>query len=152
LARVSVSVMISAAPAEVWAVLCDLAHYPEWHPSILKATGEIQVGSQVVFTQALQRRPTSTYALRVEVVQPGAELRLRPVGSTSGIETSFTLSPIDSGTHTEVVYSLIFRGRWVPLFWLGLLWIPAPWAPLRVQIRKVNQALKHRAEHGSGTT
>jgi hypothetical protein len=150
LAKISAAVTIGASPAAVWAVLCDLGHYPEWHPAILKAEGEIQAGGQVAFTETVQRR-TSTHLVRVETAQPEAELRWRPVRSSSCIETSFMLSPIDSGTHTKVVYSLIFRGLWVPVFWMGLLWIPAPWAPLRVLMRKVNQGLKHRAEHAPGT-
>jgi Polyketide cyclase / dehydrase and lipid transport len=153
MAKLTVTVTVNAGPAEVWAVLCDLARYPEWHPYVLKATGEIQPGSQVFFTEALQGRRRSTYPLRVEVAQPGAELQLRPLGTNPRIDTGFTLSPVDSGTHTEVVYSNIFRGALsVAIFWLGLNWIPAPHSRLRVLMRKVTQALKHRVEHDTGAT
>ncbi|MGH3223770.1 MAG: SRPBCC family protein, partial [Streptosporangiaceae bacterium] len=72
LAKKSVTVTVNAAPAEVWAVLSDLGHYSDWHPYIHKATGELQAGSEVAFTEALQRGRTSTYPLRVEVAQPEA--------------------------------------------------------------------------------
>jgi uncharacterized protein YndB with AHSA1/START domain len=62
-AQISATVAINAVPAKVWAVLCDLGRYPQWHPYIRRATGEIKAGSQVVFTEALKRGRTSTYLL-----------------------------------------------------------------------------------------
>ncbi len=46
---VSTTVTINAAPADVWAVLCDLDRYPEWHPHIRQAAGQMQAGNRVVF-------------------------------------------------------------------------------------------------------
>ena len=65
-----------AAPApQVWAVLCDLASYPEWNPFTTKIETDFQVGSPIVlhvsFDGAKPRR-------QVEILRrwaPGEELR-----------------------------------------------------------------------------
>ena len=141
---ISATVTINAAPAEVWAVLCDLARYPEWHPDIRRVTGTIQAGSQVVVGTVLPSSGrTVIRRLWVVAAQPGAELRLRPSPS-SGREQSFTLSPVDSGTHTEVVNSSTIPGY--------LVWLAWPlFAALRTRLDRVNQALKYRAEQDPGT-
>ena len=92
---VSATVTINAAPADVWAVLCDLGRYPEWHPHIRQATGKIQAGSRVVFKMAPPGRRPFTIRPRVITAQPGAELRLlgRLPIVFSG-EHSFALSPL----------------------------------------------------------
>ena len=152
LPKVSATVTINAAPAEVWAVLCDLDRYPEWYPYILKATGEIQPGGQVAFTEAAYRGGAGIFRYSVTAARPGTELRLRPLRSVVSIERRFTLSPIDSGGQTKVVYSNIFRGLMVPMYWVGLGWLPRPSDPTRILLRNTAQALKQHAEHDPGTT
>lgn len=139
---VSAAVTINAAPAEVWAVLCDLVRYREWHPHIRQAAGKIQTGGRVVFQMAPPGRRPFTIRPRVIAAQTGAELRLlgRLPVVFSG-EHSFTLSPIDSGTQTKVVQSEIYRGLVVPLIGKTI-------AAAQSEFDEVNQALKHRVEQG----
>lgn len=143
---VSATVTINAAPADVWAVLCDLGRYPEWHPHIRQATGKMQAGSRVVFKMAPPGRRPFTIRPRVITAQPGAELRLlgRLPIVFSG-EHSFALSPIDSGAHTKVVQSEIYRGLVVPLIGKTI-------AVTQIEFNEVNHALKRRAEQDPGTT
>ncbi len=149
---ISAAVTIDAAPAEVWAVLCDLVRWPEWCPDISRATGMIQAGSEVVFANVLPNGRTLITRRWVVAARPGAELRWRP-SPAFGREHSFTLSPVDSGTRTEVVQSSTIPGYLVWLAWLAAATAWKKWAVV-VQIRLdgVNQALKHRTEQDRGTT
>lgn len=143
---VSAAVTIGAAPAEVWAVLCDLGSYHEWHPHIRQAAGQIQPGSRVVFRMAPPGRRPFTIRPQVVVAQPGAELRLlgRLPVVFSG-EHTFALSPVDSGTRTEVVQSEIYRGLVVPLIGKTI-------AAAQSEFAEVNEALRFRAEQGRAAT
>jgi hypothetical protein len=143
---ISAAVKINAAPAAVWAVLCDLDRYHEWHPHIREAAGKIQVGNRVVFRMIPPGRRPFTIRPRVIAAWPGAELRLlgRLPIVFSG-EHSFALSPIDSGMHTKVVQSEIYRGLAVPFIGKTI-------AATQIEFDEVNQALKRRAEQDSDTT
>jgi hypothetical protein len=141
---VSTTVTINAAPADVWAVLCDLDCYPEWHPDIRQAAGHMQAGDRVVFKMAPPGRRPFTIRPRVTVARPGTELRLLarlPV--VFGGEHSFALSPIDADTRTEVVQSEIYRGLVVPFIGKTI-------AATQIEFEEVNQALKRRVEQDRG--
>ncbi len=141
---ISATVTIDAAPAEVWAVLCDIVRWPEWCPDIRRAAGMILAGCEVVFANVLPSSGRTLITRRwVAVARPGAELRLRP-SPAFGREHSYTLSPVDSGTRTEVVNSITIPGSSVWLAW-------PLFAALRTRLDGVNQALKYRAEQDPGT-
>jgi Polyketide cyclase / dehydrase and lipid transport len=155
----SATVTIDAPPAEVWAVLCDVGRWPEWQRNVSRATGTIQVGSQVIVANVL---PSSGRTIitrrRVVAVQPGADVRMR---SAVGAEARLTLSPIDSGTRTEVTQSTTAPGYLAWLGWLAAAARGKNWAKyLQTRLENSNQALKrhteqtlkHRAEDDPGTT
>jgi uncharacterized protein YndB with AHSA1/START domain len=39
--EISATIEIAATPDEVWAVLSDLASYPQWHPAFRKVSGQL---------------------------------------------------------------------------------------------------------------
>ena len=141
---------IDAAPADVWAVLCDVGRWPEWYPDVSRATGTIRVGSQVALARVFPSGRTVITRLRVVAVKPGVELRMR---SAAGAESSFTLNPIDSDARTQVVNSSNIPG---PLMWLAGLLAALADRNLaeyaRARMDAVNEGLKYRAEQGPGTT
>jgi hypothetical protein len=135
---VSSAIDIDAPPSKVWAVLTDLAAYPEWNKLFPQASGQIEVGRRLT----LATRPTVGRAMTIRpkllVVQPGAELRW--VASVPGIiggEHSFVLTAVGGGT--RLVQSETFRGLLVPLAGKTITAIEADYAAL-------NRALKQRVE------
>lgn len=141
---VTTTVEVDAPAREVWAVLCDLDRYPEWHPHIREATGQVVMGSRVKFRMAPPGRRPFTIRPEVVAAEPAVELRLlghAPVLSMlfSG-EHSFVLSPIESSVaRTQVVQGEIYRGLVVPLIGKTI-------AATRTEFDDVNQALKRRVE------
>jgi hypothetical protein len=135
---VSSAIDIDAPPSKVWAVLTDLAAYPEWNQLFPQASGQIEVGRRL----RLATRPTVGRAMTIRpkllVVQPGAELRW--VASVPGIiggEHSFVLTAVGGGT--RLVQSETFRGLLVSLAGKTITALEADYAAL-------NRALKQRAE------
>jgi len=135
---VSSTIDIDAPPSQVWAVLTDLAAYPEWNPLFPRASGQIAAGQRLT----LATRPTVGRAMTIRpklvVVQPGAELRW--VASVPGIiggEHSFVLT--EAGSGTRLVQSETFRGLLVPLAGKTITAMEADYAA-------VNRALKQRVE------
>jgi|SRR5919109_4723996 hypothetical protein len=130
---------IAAPPERVWAVLADLASYPQWHPVFREASGLLAAGNRITLTTA---RPdtdrTMTARVKVLTAEPAAELRW--VSSVLGLmtsERSFTLSPADGGT--RLVQAGSYRGLFTRF--------PAKTLS-RIQdgFEAINQAIKQRAE------
>lgn len=135
---VSSTIDIDAPPSQVWAVLTDLAAYPEWNPLFPKASGQIAVGERLT----LASRPTVGRSMTIRpkllAVQPGTELRW--VASVPGIiggEHSYILTAVGGGT--RLVQSETFRGLLVPLSGKAITAIEGDFAAL-------NRALKQRVE------
>ncbi len=130
---------IAAPPEHVWAVLADLASYPQWHPVFREASGQLAAGSTITLTST---HPTSdrtmTAKVKVLTAEPAAELRW--VSSVLGLmksERSFTLSPAEGGT--LLVQTGDYRGMFTrfPAKTIG-----------RIQdgFEAINQAVKQQAE------
>ena len=135
---VSYAIDIDVRLSQVWAVLDDLAAYPERNPLFPQASGQLAVGERLT----LASRPTvgrpMTIRPKLLAVQPGAELRW--VSSLTGIiggEHSFTLTAVSVGT--RLVQSETFRGVLVPLSGKTIAAAEADFAAL-------NRALKQRVE------
>jgi|HubBroStandDraft_1064217.scaffolds.fasta_scaffold256751_1 hypothetical protein len=108
--EVSTSIEIDATPENVWAVLADLASYPQWHPVFRSVTGQLAVGSKLIIrtTVPATGRPM-TVRVKVLTVEPGTELRW--ASKLLGITISkrrFLLSP--SGGGTLLVQAATYRG------------------------------------------
>jgi hypothetical protein len=135
---VSSAIDIDAPPSQVWAVLTDLAAYPEWNPLFPQASGQIAVGQRLTLASRPAAGRTMTIRPKLLAVHPGAELRW--VSSLPGViggEHSFTLTPVGDGT--RLVQSETFRGLLVPLSGKTIAAAEADFAAL-------NRALKRRVE------
>src|SRR6266496_539023 len=137
--KISATIEIAAAPEHVWAVLADLASYPQWHPVFREASGLVAAGSRMTLTSA---HPDTgrimTAKVKVLTAEPSAELRW--VSSVLGMmrsERSFTLSPVRGGT--RLVQAGSYRGLFArfPAKTIG-----------RIEggFEAINQAIKQRAE------
>ncbi|HTX26324.1 MAG TPA: SRPBCC domain-containing protein [Streptosporangiaceae bacterium] len=135
---VSATIEIGAPPEQVWAVLADLAAYPQWNPIFPDASGQIAVGKRLTLAYRPPAGRGMTIRPKVLAVQPGAELRwaLSLPGIIGG-EHSFILTAVGDGT--RVVQSETFRGLLVPLSGKAIAAAQASYATL-------NQALKKRVE------
>ena len=108
--EISTTTEIAATPENVWAVLADLASYPNWHPMYLGVTGQLTAGSTLTITTT---HPTTgrtmTAKVKVLTAEPGAELRW--ASELLGLTISkrrFLLSP--SGGGTLLVQAATYRG------------------------------------------
>ena len=108
--EISAAIEIAATPERVWAVLTDLASYPQWNPVFREASGQVAVGSQITLTSTQPVTGTTmTVKVKVLTAEPAAELRW--VWSVLGLmtgERSFILSPTSGGT--RLVQTQTYRG------------------------------------------
>ena len=90
------SVQIHASPQRVWAVLTDLAAYPDWNPFIISSAGQLKPGATLV-NRMHDATGDTTFTPVVQVVNPGRELqwigRVGPGGIFDGQHT-FTITPL----------------------------------------------------------
>ena len=97
---ISTTIEIAATPENVWAVLADLASYPQWHPMYQAVTGQLTAGSTLTITST---HPTNgrtvTAKVKVLTAEPDAELRWvsKLLGRTIS-EREFRLSSTADGT------------------------------------------------------
>jgi hypothetical protein len=136
---VSATIEIAAPPMAVWAVLTDLARYPEWNPLFPEASGEAAVGKRIKLRSVHPANGRMmTVKPRILAAEPGVELRW--AASLPGIisgEHSFVLSPANGGT--RLVQSESLRGLLVPFSGKTITRSEASFQAL-------NEALKKRAE------
>ncbi|HTA09448.1 MAG TPA: SRPBCC domain-containing protein [Streptosporangiaceae bacterium] len=129
---------IDAPPLEVWAVLTDLASYPQWNPLFPEASGELAVGSSVTLKTVQPRGRTMTVKAIVLAVAPGAELRWTAgLKGIIGGEHAFVLGRQGSGTRLNQSES--FGGLLAPLSGRVL-------ARAEASFRELNEAIKARSE------
>jgi hypothetical protein len=101
--EVSTTIEIAATPENVWAVLADLASYPNWHPMYLGVTGQLAAGSTLTITTTHPATGrTMTAKVTVRTADPGTELQWvsKPLGVTIS-KRIFRLSPTAAGTSLE---------------------------------------------------
>lgn len=108
--EISSSINIAAPPEKVWAVVADLANYPQWHPAYQSVTGELTVGSTLTIKTTSPRTGNPvTLKVKVLAVEPGTELvwASRLLGVTT-IRRRFLLRSADGGT--ELTQAGTYRG------------------------------------------
>lgn len=133
---------INASIERIWAILTDFAHYSEWNPFIISATGTARPGQRL--TLSLATRPGRSMTFRPEVLRvKHAEVlvwrgRFLMPGLFDG-EHTFVLSPLEDGT-VRLSHSETFRGLLVPFMRRKLD------RDTRAGFNRMNQALRQRAE------
>ena len=137
------SIEIQATPQQVWAVLADTAHYPQWNPFITSSSGQIHVGATLTNVMH-DATGNTTFTPTVLVASPGRELswigRVPPGGIFTGVHT-FTITQIRPGV---VLFTQRedFTGVAVPFYehWLHTDTLP--------MFKAMNDALAHRVTGG----
>jgi uncharacterized protein YndB with AHSA1/START domain len=109
--EISTSIEIAATPQNVWAVLADLASYPQWHPAYRSVTGQLAAGSKLTITTTdpATGHP-KTVKVKVLTAEPGTELQWS--SKLLGIPVNkrrFLLSP-SSGGSTLLMQTGTYRG------------------------------------------
>jgi hypothetical protein len=135
---------IDAPPERVWAVVTDLAAYPDWNPFIRRITGELQVGAKLEVRIEPPGGRALTFKPTVRAVEAKRELRwlgrlLLP--RVFDGEHSLRIEQLDGG-RSRFVQSERFSGLLVGLFG-GTL------AKTETGFEQMNTALKTRVEQAS---
>jgi hypothetical protein len=137
--EISAAIEIAATPERVWAVLTDLASYPQWNPVFREAAGQVAVGNRITLTSTQPvTGHTMTVKVKVLTAEPATELRW--VSSVLGLMTSkrsFTLSPANGGTW--LMQTQTYRG-------LFTRFPPKTVSRIQTSFDAINQAIKQRAE------
>ena len=140
---ISTTVDIAATPERVWAVLADLAAYPDWNPFIRSASGKLAEGARLTLRMVPAEGRAMTFRPTVLVARPGELLRwigrLIMPGIFDGTH-QFALQ--DLGGRTRLTQSETFRGLLIPFTGRTI-------ARTETDFRALNQALKERAERDS---
>jgi len=137
--EISAATEIAASPQQVWAVLTDLASYPEWNPLFREASGQLTAGARVTLKSV---HPANgrlmTVKVKVLAAEPATELRW--ASSLPGIitgEHSFTLTAAGNGT--RLVQTETYRGLLARMSAKTL-------SATQAAFQALNQAIKQRAE------
>ena len=144
--EISSSITIAASPGDVWAVLADLANYPQWHPAFQSVTGQLAVGSTLAIrTTSPATGNAITLKVKVLTVEPGTELAWasRLLGITT-ITRRFLLRPADGGT--ELTQAGIYRGLGGSRGPGGARGALKTVANIRGSYTAINEAVKKQAE------
>lgn len=110
--------IVDGSPDEVWAVLADVAEYPEWNPALVAINGALEPGATIE-VHLVTAGSEMVFSPVVQVVEPGRELRW--LGRLPGVfegTHSFVLEPVDGG-RTRLIHGERFSGIAVPFYPLG---------------------------------
>jgi hypothetical protein len=143
--EISAAAQIGASPQQVWAILADLAGYPQWNPLFREASGQLTTGSTVTL-KTVRPGTGRVMTVKVKVLAAEPDNQLRWVSSLPGIitgEHSFTLTPADGGT--RLVQTETYRGLLARMSAKSI-------RRTRASFEALNQAIKQRAEHDRQAT
>jgi len=134
---------VEAPPERVWQVVSELVAYARWNPFIVRASGELALGSRLQLTIAAPGHRPITFKPRVVALEPGRSLtwlgRTLLPGLFDGRHT-LSVTPAGSGarfrTHEE------FTGLLVPF-------VPAIMRDTQRGFGLMAAAVKARAEAGT---
>jgi uncharacterized protein YndB with AHSA1/START domain len=107
---------IAARPADVWAVLTDLEHWPDWTVSMREIT-RLDVGPLRVGSTARVRQPTGRPMVWT-VTELADERSFTWTASAAGIRFTGYHELIPAGSGVQAVLTFTLSG---PMAWLGRL-------------------------------
>ncbi len=132
---------IDAPPGEVWAVLSDLASYPEWNPFMRRVRGELKTGGRLEVVARVDDGPTLIFRPRLLRIDPPRELRWLGELPLPGLfhgDHRFRIEPLGDA-RSRFVQSEKFSGVLMPFMgWLL--------RQNRTGYVQMNEALKARVE------
>ena len=132
---------INATPEQVWAILGDVARYPDWDSGVERVEGEIAPGATLkVYSEA---NPGRAFPVKVADLEPGSGMTWRggmPLGLFKGVRT-FRLTPARAGA-TRFEMHEQFSGPLLPL-------ISRSMPDLQPSFEQFARGLKARVERGA---
>ena len=136
---------IEASAEQVWQLLTDFPHFPQWNPFIRRASGSVKLGERLEVNIQPSGANSMTFRPTVLKAEPNRELRwighLLIPGLFDG-EHIFTIEPLGTN-RLRFIQREIFTGLLVPLFARGLD------TDTQRGFEEMNQALKIRAEQAA---
>jgi len=132
---------IDASPETVWAVLTDLDSYADWNPFIISASGQVEVGEQLINRmqppggRAMTIKPTVTEVETASVFE-----WLGVLGFSGVFDGRHRFELHRTATGTRVVHNEYFNGALVRLLRKSLD------TQTKSGFDAMNAALKARAE------
>ena len=104
-----VEAVVPATPEDVWAVLTETEHYPEWNPVFVEVVGQYEPGTRVLNKVKDPSGNILEMTATVRTVTPNRESR--QTGGTHGIITfdhRWLLEPVEGGS--RVIQLEVDRG------------------------------------------
>lgn len=142
LREITTEIEIGASPTEVWAVVADVEHWPEWSPIIHTVKGQAGQGAELQVTMRDKNgEAANSYSPIVIAFEPAEGFRWRGKMMADFLFTNekvFSLVATPSGT--RLIHIEAFSGLLVPLFW-GTMETQVPG-----MLDAMNAALKKRVE------
>jgi hypothetical protein len=137
--EINATIEIAAAPEHVWAVLADLASYPQWHPVFRSVTGQLAAGSKITLTTTHPvTGRTMTAKVKVLAAEPATELRWVSSLGIMRSERRFILTPDAGGTLLRQTET--YQGLFVARFPAKTMTV------IQSTFEAINQAIKQQAE------
>lgn len=142
--EIRTEIEIEAPPAEVWRVLADLRHYPDWNPFIVNASGSLESGARLaLITVEPESNRERSFRARILKCEPERELRFLYHSLMKGVldHEHFLLLSASSSGGTRLVHGQNETGLFLKLALAGVT--------RRTRgLAYMNMALKRRVENG----
>ena len=139
---------VDASDEQVWNVLVDFEHYPDWNPSVPAIAGDVRVGSTVSLTLALPGRPKLNVKAVLREVAPNRRLTWQGHLGANRLFTGyreFAIAPL-SENKVRVTHIEDLQG------WIAPAFEALMGRSVQHHHDAFNEALRHRAEASNGAT
>lgn len=138
--RFATRTTIAAPPERVWAILTDLAQWPQWNTTVISTKGDIALGAKVSVT--VKANPGRAFAVKVTALDTARHMTWvggMPLGLFTGTRT-YALTAVEGGT--DFAMEEVYTGPMA-----GLITKSIP--DLQPSFDEFAACLKNRAESGT---